>query len=307
MLSRRRRLCRPRAAFTLIELVVAIVVGAIVMALIAGIALRQRRVLVALTGDVALNGQLRDAGSMLPGDFRAASVTAGDLREATDSSLELRETIASAVICDTLRGSAVLAPFFAGDDSFAAGLLTPAANDTAWILTAVDSASRWLPFRITAATATRSGQCVAGGPRLDARALAMTRLALTLDSAGAPLTLVGRALRITRPIRYSVYRASDGRWYLGARDWNSGTSRFNTIQPLAGPFEAPTSTTPVFQWFDTAGSRLLTPGGGTNRIALLRVDLRGQTRDADFVLGAARDTGRRRDSVQLFVASRNRR
>jgi prepilin-type N-terminal cleavage/methylation domain-containing protein len=306
VLSRDGRHVRARPAFTLIELVVAIVVGAIVLALIAGIALRQRRVLVALLGDAALNGQLRDAGSMLPGDFRAASVAAGDVREATDSSLELRETIASAVICDTLRGSVVLAPFVGGDDSFAAGLSAPAADDTAWILTAADSASRWLPFRIASATAARPGQCVAGGPRLGVRGLASPRTSLALDSAGAPPALVGRALRITRPIRYSVYRSSDGRWYLGARDWNSGTSRFNTIQPLAGPFEPPTSATPAFQWFDSGGSRLFVPSG-LSSVALLRVDLRGQTREADFVLGAARDTGRRRDSVQLFVSTRNRR
>lgn len=307
MLSRRRCRFRARAAFTLIELVVAIVVGAVVLALIAGIALRQRRVLVALTGDAALNGQLRDAGSMLPGDVRAASVTAGDLREATDSSLELRETITSAVVCDTLRGSVVLAPFAPGDDSFAAGFSTPAADDTAWLLTPVDSASRWLPFRITGVAATGAGQCLAGGPRLGARALTTPRVALALDLAGTPLTLVGRALRITRPIRYSVYRSSDGRWYLGARDWNSGASRFNSIQPLAGPFEPPVPAAPAFQWFDSSGSRLLAPSSGIDRVALLRVDLRGQTRETDFVLGAARDTGRRRDSVQLFVSTRNRR
>ena len=307
MLSRHRRFARTRRGFTLIELVVAIVVGAVVLALIGSIALRQRRVLSALTGDAALNGQLRDAGSMLPGDFRAASVAAGDVREATDSSLELRETVASAVICDTLRGSVVLAPFAPGDAAFAAGFSTPAGDDTAWILTAVDSASKWLPFRIAGAAATGSGQCIAGGPRLDARASTMPRFALALDSAGPPITLVGRALRITRPIRYSVYRSSDGRWYLGARDWNSGVARFNSIQPLAGPFEAPTTATPAFQWFDTSGSRLVTPSGGSDRVALLRVDLRGRTRDADFMLGAARDTGRRRDSLQLFVATRNRR
>ncbi len=46
-------------------------------------------------------------------------------------------------------------------------------------------------------------------------------------------------MRVTRPIRYSLYHASDGSWYLGARDWNDASARFNTIQPLAGPFRSP--------------------------------------------------------------------
>ena len=298
---------RARAAFTLIELVAAIVVGGVILSLIAGLALRQRRVLVALTDAAALGGQLRDAGSMLPGDFRAASIAGGDLRDATDTSLELRETIVTAVGCDTVGGSLVLAPLAAGAGSFAAAITTAESLDTAWVLSPVDSGARWRPFRVAGAVATRAGQCVPRGPRLDGGALGMPRLALALDSIPAPLTLVGRAVRITRPIRYSVYRASDGRWYLGARDWNSGASKFNSIQPLAGPFQAPTPATPVFQWFDTSAARLAAPVGTLDRVASLRVDLRGQTREADFILGAAMDSGPRRDSVQLIVSTRNRR
>lgn len=298
---------RARAAFTLIELLVAIVVGGVVLSLIAGIALRQRRVLVALTGAAAVSGQLRDAGSMLPGDFRDASIAGGDLREATDTSLELRETIASAVGCDTVGGSLVLAPIAAGAGTFTAAITTAESLDTAWVLTPLDSVARWRPFRITSSAITRPGQCAARGPRLDAAGAGAPRLALAMDSVTAPLTLVGCAVRITRPIRYSVYRASDGRWYLGARDWNTAASRFNAIQPLAGPFQAPTPATPVFQWFDTSAVRLAAPIASLDRVAMLRVDLRGQTGESDFILGAASDSGPRRDSVQLFVSTRNRR
>ena len=298
---------RARAAFTLIELVAAIVVGGVVLAVVAGIALRQQRVFAALTEDAALAGQLRDAGSMLPGDFRVASVAGRDLREATDTSLELRETIGSAVVCDTLGGSIVLAPIVAGGDAFAAGFSTPAVGDTAWVLTPLDSASRWMPYRVTSESGARAGQCIAGGPRLDAGSLGTPRVALSLDSAAVPLTLVGRPVRITRPIRYSVYKSSDGRWYLGARDWNSGASRFNSVQPLAGPFQSPTPATPVFRWFDTSGVLMPTPVTSLDLVATLRVDLHGQTRNADLALGSATDSGARRDSVQLVVSPRKRR
>jgi hypothetical protein len=127
---------------------------------------------------------------------------------------------------------------------------------------------------------------------------------LSLDSAPQPTALVGRPLRITRPIRYSLYRSSDDSWYLGARDWNSTTSKFNAIQPVAGPFEP--SGTPVFRWYDTTGALLATPVAWRDRIALVRIDLRGRTRGADRILGSSHDNGPRADSVTISVSVRNR-
>ncbi len=297
---------RTRRGFTLVELVAAMIVAGTVLAVVTNIALRQQRAFVALLGDAALAGRLRDAASMLPMDIRGAAVAAGDLREATDTSIEVRETIAGAVVCDTLASALVLPPPAVGAATFATSIAGIQAGDTAWLLSPSDSVPGWRSHRVMAVGSTRAGQCAPGGPQLAGPALAASRTSVSLDSAPPLATLIGVPLRITRPIRFSFYRSADGNWYLGARDWNSASVRFNTIQPIAGPFQAPTTGAPPFRWFDSTGMPLSTPVVARERTALLRVDLRGQTRDIDRVLGAAQNVGAHKDSVSISVSVRNR-
>jgi hypothetical protein len=287
-----------------VELMAAVAVAGVVLAVVAGIALRQQRTFVALSADAALAGQLRDAASMLPMDLRGAAVGAGDVHEATDTSIEVRETIASAVVCDTLGPSIVLAPSGTHATTFAGTIATVHAGDTAWVLAPDDSVPTWHARRVTGVGASHAGQCIPGGPHLAGASLVASRTTLSLDSAPQPTALVGRPLRITHPIRYSLYRSSDDSWYLGVRDWNSTTSKFNAIQPVAGPFEP--SGTPVFRWYDTTGALLATPVAWRDRIALVRIDLRGRTRGADRILGSSHDNGPRADSVTISVSVRNR-
>jgi prepilin-type N-terminal cleavage/methylation domain-containing protein len=303
MLTRRAE--RRRGGLTLVELMATVAVAGVVLAILAGVALRQQRTFAALSADAALAGQLRDAASVLPSDLRSAAVGAGDLREATDTSIEIRETLVSAVFCDTLGQAIVLAPFGRTAATFAGAMAPIRAGDTAWIFSPDDSAHTWRGRGVLGVGSTHSGQCTAGGPQLDGASLAASRTTLTLDSVPAPKTLIGRAVRVTRPIRYSLYHASDGGWYLGARDWNDASAKFNTIQPLAGPFRSP-GAGPVFRWFDSTGAALAPPVARRDQVALVRIDLRGQTRNPDRVLGSASNGGPRADSVSILVAARNR-
>jgi hypothetical protein len=41
---------------------------------------------------------------------------------------------------------------------------------------------------------------------------------------------------VVRRRRYALYRAGDGLWYLGMREWDVGG--WQGVQPLAGPFDA---------------------------------------------------------------------
>lgn len=296
-----------RCGLTLVELMLAVVVAGVVLAAVTRIGVTQQRTFLALANDAALTTQIRDASTLLSADLRGLSARAGDVREATDTSVELRETIGSAVVCDTLSASLVMAPVARGATAFAAVVVPVQPADTAWFLGAADTAAVWRPFRISTVGSTPGGQCARVGPRLPASATSLPRVTIALDSSPAARAALGRVLRFTRPIRYSVYRASDGRWYLGARDWNAASVRFNTIQPVAGPFDAPSAATPVFQWFDSSGSRLATPVARPSDIAFATVTLRGRTRVADRVLGSARDTGQRRDSAVIMAAIRNRR
>src|SRR5439155_17735466 len=90
-----------RRGVTLIELIVAMVVGGVALALIASISVRQQRLYADLADRAALASQLRQASTVLPIELRGASSAGGDIREARDTAIELRASIASAVVCDT--------------------------------------------------------------------------------------------------------------------------------------------------------------------------------------------------------------
>jgi hypothetical protein len=226
------------------------------------------------------------------------------LGQALDTAIEIRATIASAVVCDTMQSAIVLAPASAGATTFAGFVAPIAAGDSAWLLDA-DAGDVWRPMRITSVAAARAGMCNMLGPLLEATSAAAPRVALTLDSVSRS-DWIGAPLRITRPIRYSLYRGSDG-WSLGAREWNITTLRFNTIQPLSGPFLSASAGGLRFTYFDSVGSTLVSPVADPRAIALIRLDLRGQTAQAVRAIGAAGAVAQRTDSSSTFVLLRNRR
>lgn len=302
MLTRARR----RSGATLVELLVTMVVAGIALTLITAICLRQQRIFADMADQVASYAQLRDAEAILPIDLRAASSIGGDIRDARDTSLELRGTIASAVVCDTVAHGIVLAPAVANADSYGGYLSTVSAGDTAWVLLVSDSVERWRPFRIGASDAYRAGGCAAQGPRLSNAALTTPRIVLTIDSL-SPSAALGAPLRITRPIRYSLYRAADGDWYLGQRDWNVAGARFNSVQPVSGPFLSPASGGLAFRYLDAAGNVLANPVVDTRLIAGIRAEVRSGTKLAVRALGAAAQRGPHVDSAVVWILVRNRR
>ena len=296
-----RRVIRGRAGVTLAELVIALAVAGIVLALLTAISVREQRVFSDLAQRAALAAQLRDASTILPVDLRALSPASGDVRDARDTAIELRATIASGVVCDTAANGLILAPPL-GDNGavYATSMAAVSPGDTAWLLDAGDSASSWRPFAVTFAGSARAGQCAAGGPRLPPSIVALSRGQLTL-SGNIPSGAVGMPLRVTRPMRFSIYRASDGAWYLGERDWNAAALRFNIVQPVAGPLLSPASGGGAFGYRDSAGSPLVTPVVDGSAIRMFDIMLRGQTRAARTL-----SVGPQRDSAHIMIAPRNR-
>ncbi|HEY4215570.1 MAG TPA: prepilin-type N-terminal cleavage/methylation domain-containing protein [Gemmatimonadaceae bacterium] len=298
---------RHRRGVTLIELLVVMTIGGLALGLVASIGVREQRVVGDLTDASALSGQLRDASAILPIDLRAASASAGDIREARDTAIELRGTIATGVVCDTAAHTLVLAPTSSGSDSFSGSIVPIDAGDTAWMLTVTDSTDAWLPTRVSSATTVKGAQCAATGPWLSTSNRTVSRVGIVVDAA-APLTsLIGTPIRVTRSMRFSLYRASDNAWYLGERDWNAASQKFNTIQPVSGPFLSAASHGLWFRYQDSLGTPLVSPVSDTRAIALIGVELRGQTRSAVRILGEAQTTGKRADSSMLSISVRNRR
>jgi prepilin-type N-terminal cleavage/methylation domain-containing protein len=276
-----------RRGFSILELLASLVVCAIVLAVLARAALNEQQLVGLLSDRVSGRSEMQVATSAVAVDLRmlrdASDVRAG---EARDSALEFRETIATAIICAGGSGLATLAPE-ASTRLLASYLRQPEVGDTAWVL---DSAAAWHPAPITAVAKPTTGQCGAGGPQLSSVDQREPRVVLRFAS-GAPIA-VGAPMRITRPFRYSFYKSSDRAWYLGAKDWNASTGKFNTIQPVGGPFLLPSSTGTAFAFFDSAGTRIATPVTAPQRIAAVRIAVLAQARRklATRLAGASVDT-----------------
>jgi len=289
---------------TLVELVVAMTVGGIVLTLVASISVRQQRLHADLTDRLAVGEQLRQASTVLPIELRGLAVDGGDLREGRDTAVEFRSTVASAVVCDTIPGGIVLAPAASGPSPFAGFLTSITDGDTAWLLTAGDSADRWTPLAIASTGTVAGGACDSAGPSLDAAARSLRRVSLILAAVSEAVP-IGSIIRVTRPMRYSLYRGGDSRWYLGARDWNSAANRFNTTQPVSGPFASAAARGLEFQYFDTSGAALARPVVDPRDVASIRITIRGQTRRAMRAFSSAH--GRAGDSAVVTLSIRNRR
>ena len=300
-----RSVTRVRRGFSLVELLVAMVVAGVVLALLTLTGLRQQRLIADLFDDAALSGQLREASALLPTDLRVLGSAAGDLREARDTALEARGTIASAVVCDTARGSVVLAAGTDSADTYTSYATSIQPGDTAWLYQSANGNESWVPRAINSVAATAAGRCAPIGPLLRAEVAARARTAITLDSA-VDAAVIGRPLRVTRSLRLSLYRSSDGTWNLGERDWNPSTQRFNSIQPLAGPFLPANTAGLTFEYLDSNRAAMPTPLADPRAAAAIAFTLRGETRYAVRALGATQQ-GRRVDTARVVVLLRNRR
>ena len=200
LIARRHAPHRARLGISIIEILVAMVVGGVVLALITMIAVRQQRLFTDLTDGVALSGQLREAATILPIDLRGVSIAARDIREARDTSVELRGTIASAVICDTIANGFALAPTEVGASAYASYLTTLDVGDTAWLYTPTDSIDDWQPFAIASVGTPPSRQCASRGPHLSDDERVLPRVSIALAAPPSSLvSAIGRPLRVSTP------------------------------------------------------------------------------------------------------------
>lgn len=305
-----RRHVHARPGVTLIEVVVAMVVAGVILSVVSAVSVRQQRLLAEVADGVAVSGRLREISSILPIDLRGTAVAAGDIRDATDTSIELRATIASAVVCDTSSNVLLLAPAIAGVTTYASVATPIDSGDTAWVFTPGDSIDEWrsAAVAVVSTVTASSGQCSERGPHLGDSARALPRIALRLDPAPASArALLGLPVRVTRRLRVSLYRSSDGAWYVGEHDWNATTLRFNTIQPVSGPFLSAAAGGMTLTYLDRDGARLPTPVADTRAIAAIRATFRGESKMVSTVLGSASSTGKRLDTSSVVTLLQNRR
>lgn len=277
-----------RRGLSLVELLVAASLAAVVFGAATTSLLRQQRsharILAVTDGDAQSRAALLVAGAQLAMlDPRAGDLAAG---EAEDSAIQFRALVASSFACATETGAATLLPDQGDTVPLGGSASAPRPGDTLWWLP--DSSWRAAPVS-SASTVTTS--CVAPV----ASSGAAQRLALgSTDTIPA-----GTPLRVTRPARFGVYRASDGTWQLGYREWNDPTHRFAAPQPVVGPLVPRTGRRPSgFRYFDSAGVELRASGAPIDVRLVARIRLTASTlvHTADQVQDSVRS-----DSVDVTL------
>lgn len=290
-----------RRGFALHELLISLTVLSGVLALATHFSLGQSRFFRGVADVSSLRSQLGQAGEILGGVLWSMSPANGDLRVALDSAIEIRLTTGSAVVCASGAGRVVVpAPVPGGGHVFAAFARTPATGDVVTALFSDSAGTTWLSARVAAPPEE--------GPGCPALAGVQESWDIVLTE---PITVPpGAVLRFLRPLRVSLYRAGDQRWYLGARDWNGEADRFNTVQPLAGPLRSwssnPDSSGLRFLYRDAAGVELSFPVD-PSRVASITVVGHGVVERAVLIQGLGRAGDRHADSITVTTGLRNSR
>lgn len=238
------------------ELAVVMTMLGIVGAAAAGALAQQGRVRMRIAGRAAAEVQMREALAPLIADLGAASPAGGDFRagQARDTALEFRAPAGVAYVCasEPAPSTAVYAAVLMMERGRAV-----AAGDTAWAYVR----RKWRGVGV-------DGVEPAVAPVPGCTEERVVRITLTADSAPA----AGTPLRFTRRVRYNLYRASDGKTYLGLREWAASTGMLSGVQPIAGPFDRVHSR---FLYFDTLGAELASGVAAGTELGSVTVELRG--------------------------------
>ena len=275
-----------RRGFTLVELLIGLVLMGIVSAGIYRVLVNNQRIYQAQTQRIEMLQNIRAGAAILPAELREISASDGDIIAMTGTGIRIRAMRQLALLC--------AAPLLGGVNTVLAirqrpiyGLRDFANRDSIFVYYEGDDATRlddgWVSGRING---------IAAGVCPDASPAWLLSTSLTFTGTQVATTgniLSGSPVRGFEQVTYQQF-ASDGRQYIGMQ---VGTA---TIQPLIGPLTANGFT---LAYFDSTGA----PTATRNRVAMIRMTLRAETRQAFRQLD--RSIARSVDSVTTWVALRN--
>ena len=334
---RRMAPARERRGMTLIEIMISLVLLGIVSGVIMRVVMRQQRFYQGVNQILTQRGQLRQATGVVPSDLRSLSSVGGDIIIASDSSMEFMMNVGTGVVCElVLGGTKVIMP---PEVLFSQQTLTswygygwpdpknkPKSAYTVYIYNPGSKVGNdddtWQKFTLTDVDPTNTTACL--GKFTEAADLGQKRPVLVLSSTepndpvtGGPVSQyigVGAPVRIMKQVRYKLYQATDGKWYLGYSDFDATTSKYEELTPVSGPYEAYATGTGSatgigFRYYDVDGNEIASGANATDRARIARVDLIARARTATNVRTAGFQNGldqQYKDSLAVSVMLRNR-
>jgi len=273
-----------KSGLSLIEVIVVIALLGLAGGAVGSAVLRQQRFHRDATAMLDARQGVRDAMEVLATDIRG-SWSADTIRLLADSALELFASVGVSVSCGSSSGNVLtLAAESADGNTLTSFLATPDTGDFALVFRNRGlGGTYWERHRIGAFAprALRPGCLMEGAAPADAFVLTLAAVPEIPVQAGSPIRFVRRA-------RYSLYRSSDGKWYLGYRRCNAvGAPSCGSIQPLSGPYRAyspdPSRTGFLFEYFDARGERV---AGSAEALSVTRVDITARAEELRAGSGA---------------------
>ncbi|HEX6367993.1 MAG TPA: prepilin-type N-terminal cleavage/methylation domain-containing protein [Longimicrobium sp.] len=213
-----------RRGFTLVELMVSIVLGALIIGVVLNFVTSQSRIATAQSGREEVQQNARGTLEMVASDLRGA-VPAGVVR-GDDDAIELLLPRRWGVVCSQVGTTRTTVVF-----PDVQGMATPTGVDAGLLLR---NGNAWVPVLPALATVATATPVVVAA---SCAGLSTTGnvVAFQLDGVGHPGVAVGATAALYQRVRYDV-RTSRGAKWIHRSNGMTDANTFN-MQPLAGPVE----------------------------------------------------------------------
>lgn len=284
----RRDITTDRRGHTLLEILVALPLMALLGIVLVQLLLSVHRQVLHHDGSLGAIRELRQGASILTAELRG--VRSSDVLAWSDTTIEFHGTVGVGIACAAGRlagPGAMLYVAIVGDqlDAAPAGVGSdpdplagvwnqpPQPGDHAALFgRGAPLADSVAIHRVGVGTMSVTHDCDLS-PLLGSARAPVVRLTYADLNAGASAVMIGTPVLVTRRTRFSLYRASDGDWYLGRRTW--GLGGWDVVQPVVGPLASARDQGLRISVIDHAGQRVADASG---HAAHVQIQLRAPRR-----------------------------
>ncbi len=258
---------------TLIELLVALPLVAVLGAAAVMLLLQAHRLVRHADSLTAANRELRHAVAAIASDLRP--LRAVDLVAWSDTSVEFDAMVGAGIVCEG-RGSLRQVDLLPVTDDDAARTnwnTPPQPGDVLhlWLSTGLSAIPESATARLTGVARVRACTLAPQLQNTTAPAALAQRLQLSVPLLRAPQ--LGSPVRVVRRVRLATYKGGDGAWYVGRSTWSGGA--WDVIQPIAGPVLSPSRGGLRLTVRDSVGRVIASGSAGA---AQLHIELRAARR-----------------------------
>ena len=298
---RAQRLSREAAGFTVIELLIAAIVGFVVVGALLQLMVNQNRLYGVHQAEREVQQTLYASMATLGWQLREARPAEGDLYAIGMNSIRLRSTQGSGIVCASAPNNSHLRVALQGSSGF----YQASSIDSALVWGVEDQ--QWHSVRINRAWNNAnqaynrvSPTCFWGDSSTNyPRPEAAIQLRGTAASAAALAAVgIGSWVNAFRPIEYGMYQ-DNGRWWLGRRVGNA-----SAWERLTGPLRSPADSGLVFTYRDGSGNVT----NNRSQVASIEILMRAESETTPGRPGvAASGSGPRavQDSLRTIIHLRN--